>query len=124
MGQNKKSAFTEEELLEIKQENQHEELVLLLREAIDASKDDEKIKKIANAIQNNAGQIGRFVEAFKNIEIKIPEPIVNVAGANVNVNQDEVVKEIKLMKNSFDELKKAAELLSKNVFDLNETNKK
>lgn len=127
MGQNKKSAFTEEELLEIKQENQHEELILLLGQVVEASKDDEKLKEIGKAIQNNAIQIGRFVDAFKSIKFEVPAPQVNLPApqVNVDVNQGEVVRSLAEMftemKTFLIENKIATEKLSRDVIAMNES---
>lgn len=127
MSENKKSLFTEEELLERKQESQHEELVDLLRQVVEVSKDGEKLKEIAKATQNNAGQLSRFVEAFKNIKFDFPTPQVNVAPAQVSVDvkQEEMIRVIgrmfQEMKTFLAEVKGSTEKLSQDVQAMNES---
>ena len=85
--------FEDDELDDFKKDDQHDEVMALLQQLIDSSKDGDKWKEIAKAISGNATQLSRFVEAFKAIRIEVPAAQVNVGAPNVQVDvkQEEVI---------------------------------
>jgi transcription antitermination factor NusG len=107
MAKDKLILFDDSELDDLKQDEQHQDIMALLNKLIESSKDGSKWEVIAKAIKDNAGQLSRFVEALKNIKFDLPAvaaPIVTVASpqVSVDVKQDEVVRAIEGM---FNEMK-------------------
>ena len=77
------------------EDRRHNELAGLLKQLIlESKKEDGKESELTKLIQKSNGNIDVFLDRIK--ELTKPQEI-SVNAPNVNINQDEVVKELKLV---------------------------